>query len=127
MPKLSTNFKLPVTQMPSFSFGQVPKISPSKSSGMGTSRSGSTQSTAATTGFTFSSPIQKTPESMDTQPSSPGSAVSLNLTLMLLVTHLANTKLGKNLIKMNETLANGYSSKKTPRELSNKYQHDRVI
>ena len=27
---------------------------------------------------------------------------------------------------MNETLANGYSSKSTQRELSNEYQHDRV-
>ena len=27
---------------------------------------------------------------------------------------------------MNETLANGYSSESTQRELSNEYQHDRV-
>ena len=29
-------------------------------------------------------------------------------------------------LKMTETLANGYSSESTQRELSNEYQHDRV-
>ena len=45
---------------------------------------------------------------------------------MLLVAKLANTKRCKNLKKMTETLAHGYSSESTQRELSNEYQHDRV-
>ena len=43
------------------------------------------------------------------------------LTLMLLVANLVNTN-----DRMTETLANGYSSERTQRELSNEYQHDRV-
>ena len=38
------------------------------------------------------------------------------LTLMLLVAHLANTKLLKNPEEMTETLAYGYSSEGTPDE-----------
>ena len=44
---------------------------------------------------------------------------------MLLVANLANAKWCKNL-KMTETLAHGYSSESTQRELSNEYQHGRV-
>ena len=46
---------------------------------------------------------------------------------MLLVANLANTKRYKKKRKMIETLAYGYSSESTPRELSNYYQHDRVL
>ena len=42
---------------------------------------------------------------------------------MLLVANLANTKKKKKL-KMTETLANGYSSESTQRELSYEYQLD---
>ena len=45
---------------------------------------------------------------------------------MLLMTNSVNTKICKNPKKMTETLANGYSSESTQRELSNEYQHDRV-
>ena len=48
-------------------------------------------------------------------------SVLAGLTLMLLVANLANTN-----DRMTETLANGYSSESTQRELSNEYQHDRV-
>ena len=48
------------------------------------------------------------------------------LTLMLLVANLANTKRYKKKRKITETLANGYSSESTRRELSNEYQDDRV-
>ena len=46
-----------------------------------------------------------------------------SLTVMLLVANLANAKRCR---KMTETLANGYSSESTRRELSNEYRHDRV-
>ena len=49
-----------------------------------------------------------------------------SLTHMLLVINLANTKWCKNTGEKTETLSNGYSSESTLRELSNKYQHDRV-
>ena len=49
-----------------------------------------------------------------------------NLTLMLLVANLANTKLCRKHKKITETLAHGYSSESTMRELSNEYQHERV-
>ena len=52
--------------------------------------------------------------------------ILLPLTLMLLVRYLGDTKLCEKPRKMTETLANGYSSESTPRELSNEYQHDRV-
>ena len=45
---------------------------------------------------------------------------------MLLVANSANTKTMPELLKMTETLANGYSYESTQRELSNEYQHDRV-
>ena len=45
---------------------------------------------------------------------------------MLLVANLANTKRCKKTRKITETLANGYSSESTRRELSNEYQDDRV-
>ena len=48
------------------------------------------------------------------------------LTLMLLVANLANTKMMQKTWKIIKTLANGYSSKSTQRELSYEYQHDRV-
>ena len=48
-----------------------------------------------------------------------------SLTLMLLVTNLANKNYAKKL-KMTETLAHGYSSESTQLELSNGYQHNRV-
>ena len=48
------------------------------------------------------------------------------LTLMLLVADVVNTKWCKKSWKMAETLANGYSSESTWRELSNEYQEDRV-
>ena len=51
---------------------------------------------------------------------------SSSLTLMLLVANLANTEWCKNLEKIIETLANGYSSESTQQELSNEFQHDRV-
>ena len=44
---------------------------------------------------------------------------------MLLVANLANTKKCKKPRKITETLANGYSSESTRRELSNEYQDDR--
>ena len=50
----------------------------------------------------------------------------IHLTLMLLVANLANTKRCKKTRKITETLANGYSSESTRRELSNEYQDDRV-
>ena len=49
------------------------------------------------------------------------------LTLMLLVANLANTNCCKKTWKFTETLANGYSSESTQRELSNEYQHDSVL
>ena len=45
---------------------------------------------------------------------------------MLLVTYLVNTKRCIKTQKITETLANGYSSESTQRELSNEYQDDRV-
>ena len=47
-------------------------------------------------------------------------------TLVLLVGSLANTKMMQKTWKMIETLAYGYSSESTQRELSNEYQHNRV-
>ena len=49
------------------------------------------------------------------------------LTLMLLTAKLANTKLCKNPEKPLKPLANGYSSESAQQELSNEYQHDRVL
>ena len=54
------------------------------------------------------------------------SEIRVQLTLMLLVANLANTKRCKKPRKITETLANGYSSESTQRELSNEYQDDRV-
>ena len=51
---------------------------------------------------------------------------SLSLTLMLLVANLWRYKMMQKPLKMTGTLANGYSSKSTRRELSNEYQHGRV-
>ena len=48
------------------------------------------------------------------------------LTLMLLVANFTSTIWCKKTGKITETLANGYSSESTQRELSNEYQHDRV-
>ena len=48
------------------------------------------------------------------------------LTLMLLVANLNEYKMMQKSWKMTETLAHGYLSESTPRELSNEYQHDRV-
>ena len=45
---------------------------------------------------------------------------------MLLVANSGDTILCEKPGKMTETLSNGYSSKSTPQELSNEYQHDRV-
>ena len=45
---------------------------------------------------------------------------------MLLVANLANRKKLQKIRKITETLANGYSSESTRRELSNEYQDDRV-
>ena len=45
---------------------------------------------------------------------------------MLLVANLTNTKRWKKKRKITETLANGYSSESTQRELSNDNQDDRV-
>ena len=45
---------------------------------------------------------------------------------MLLVANLADTKCFKIPLKMTETMAHGYSSESTQRELSNEYEHDRV-
>ena len=49
---------------------------------------------------------------------------TIELTLMLLVANLANTKWCKKTWKMTETLAHGYSCESNRR--SNEYQHDRV-
>ena len=49
------------------------------------------------------------------------------LTLMLLTAKLAKTKLCKNPEKPLKPLANGYSSESAQQELSNEYQHDRVL
>ena len=55
-----------------------------------------------------------------------GGTLSLDmLTHMLLVANFRK-KMMQNIWKMTETLAYGYSSKSTQRELSNEYQHDRV-
>ena len=55
-------------------------------------------------------------------------ALSVNgLTLMLLMTNLANTKWYKKLKRNTETLTHGYSSVSTQQELSNEYQLYRVI
>ena len=45
---------------------------------------------------------------------------------MLLVANLASTKGCKRKLKIIETLASGYSSESSQRELSNEYQYDRV-
>ena len=50
-----------------------------------------------------------------------------DFTLMLLTAKLANTKLCKNPEKPLKPLANGYSSQSAKQELSNEYQHDRVL
>ena len=49
------------------------------------------------------------------------------LTLTLVVANLVNTKCRKKTWKVIETLANGFSSESTQRELFNEYQHDRVL
>ena len=49
------------------------------------------------------------------------------ITLILLLANLANTKIMRETLKLTETLANGYSYESTRRELSNEYQHDRVL
>ena len=46
---------------------------------------------------------------------------------MLLVANLANTKSCKKPEKLTVTLVYGYLSENTQRELSNEYQHDRVL
>ena len=46
---------------------------------------------------------------------------------MLLMVKLTNTKLCKNPEKPLKPLANGFSSESAQQELSNKYQHDRVL
>ena len=46
---------------------------------------------------------------------------------MLLVANFGNIKGGKKAEKMTETLAYGYSSRSTQRELSNGNQQDRVL
>ena len=51
----------------------------------------------------------------------------ISLTPMLLMANFANTIWCKKNYKMTKTLANGYSSESTQRELSNEYQHDRVV
>ena len=48
------------------------------------------------------------------------------LTLLLLLANLTNTKWCKKLVKLTETIANGYSSESTQQELSNEYQHNKV-
>ena len=48
-------------------------------------------------------------------------------TLMLLKAKFANTKLCNNPEKPLNPLANGYSSESAQQELSNEYQHDRVL
>ena len=48
-----------------------------------------------------------------------------DLTLMLLVARPIKND-AKNLRKINETMAHGYSSESTRWDLSNEYQHDRV-
>ena len=53
--------------------------------------------------------------------------LSLILTLMLLTAKLAWTKLCKNPEKPLKPLANGYSSESAQQELSNEYQHDRIL
>ena len=47
-------------------------------------------------------------------------------TLMLLVANLAYIQNDAKNFKMTETMAYGYSSERTQRELSNDYQHERV-
>ena len=49
------------------------------------------------------------------------------LTLMLLVAYLANTKSCRKPKEMTETPAYRYTSKSTQQELSNEYQHDRML
>ena len=51
----------------------------------------------------------------------------IDLTLMLLTAKLANTKLCKSPENPLKPLANGYSSESAQQELSNEYQHDRVL
>ena len=46
---------------------------------------------------------------------------------MLLTANLADTKWCKKTEGMTETLEHGYSSESTRREVSNKYQHDKVL
>ena len=55
------------------------------------------------------------------------SATSSLLTLMLLTAKLASPKSCKNPEKPLKPLANGYSSESAQQELSNEYQHDRVL
>ena len=45
---------------------------------------------------------------------------------MLLVANFVNTKMMQKNGKITETMAYGYSSESTQRELFNEYQHDRV-
>ena len=54
-----------------------------------------------------------------------GGNVIGHLSLMLLVANLVNTKWCNKPEKKTETLANGYSSESTQRELSNENQPDR--
>ena len=49
------------------------------------------------------------------------------LTLMLLVANLPKYKMTQKIWKMAETLAHGYSSESTQRELSYEYPHDLVM
>ena len=46
---------------------------------------------------------------------------------MVMAAYLAKTTTMQNSREMTETLAHGYSSESTPRELFNEYQHDRVL
>ena len=66
---------------------------------------------------------------MDLHATSPSISLFISeqwLTLILLLANLANTKIMRKTLKMIETLANGYSSESTHRELFNEYHHDRV-
>ena len=49
------------------------------------------------------------------------------LTLMLLVANFDQYNMMQKALKMTETLAHEYSSESPQQELSNEYQHDRVL
>ena len=53
--------------------------------------------------------------------------VAFTLTLMPMVVILVNIVMQKKLKKITETPSNGYSSVSTQGELSNEYQHNRVL